>query len=369
MENVPTLVSNTFVKDFQKWETRLQQIGYSNFFEILNSKDYGIPQNRQRIFMVSILNDECEYSYQFPIKMELKHRLKHFLEHNVDDKYFLSKDMIERISKWNAQQDPLKDIDKEKNIVSCLTARGAGEEHSGMVLINENAYVEKKYKNFIDKNGYIPNNFNPYNEVEIKDDIAPTQTTHCGSPTSSSTVLIKENSDGVRNDKVITIGNYGGGHHAKDITDANGLMPTITTGNHGLGQTIAIKNNNSKGYEIAEEEEDGIDISTRMETHRGTVQKGMCQTLTCQGGNNVGIATKGLRIRKLTPKECMALMGYKEECYNSMVEVGLSDSAIWHIAGDSIVVSVLISIFSKLFYDDRHIDIVNNYVEEVRKYN
>lgn len=93
------------------------------------------------------------------------------------------------------------------------------------------------------------------------------------------------------------VGNYGNGHHAKDVYDPNYVAPTITTGNHGLGQTIIekerkkgipIKNATEQGYLLAEDG-DGVDISTRMGNHRGTVQKGSCQTLTCQGGENVGV--------------------------------------------------------------------------------
>ena len=102
--------------------------------------------------------------------------------------------------------------------------------------------------------------------------------------------------------KVNVVGNYGNGHHAKDVYDPQGISPTITTGNHNLGQTIIdidktngggllIKNATNQGYLLAEIG-DGIDISTRMESHRGTVQKGSCQTLTCQGGENVGVVVK-----------------------------------------------------------------------------
>lgn len=81
--------------------------------------------------------------------------------------------------------------------------------------------------------------------------------------------------------KVNVVGNYGNGHHAKDIVDSSGLMATITTGNHNLGQTVLIKNATKQGY-LEAENGDGIDISTRMESHRGNVQKGKSQTLTTQ---------------------------------------------------------------------------------------
>ena len=72
-----------------------------------------------------------------------------------------------------------------------------------------------------------------------------------------------------------------------------------------------------------------------------------------------------LRIRKLTPKECLKLMGFTEQDYNAMKEIGLSDSAIYHCAGDSVVVSCWVSIVSPLVNEkNKHIEIVDRYVEK-----
>ena len=87
MENVPQVVCS----DFTKWQLKLESLGYKNYVEILNSKNYGIPQNRKRCFMISILGD---YSYDFPMKLKLKYKLKDMLEHDVPDKYYLSERMI-----------------------------------------------------------------------------------------------------------------------------------------------------------------------------------------------------------------------------------------------------------------------------------
>ena len=114
---------------------------------------------------------------------------------------------------------------------------------------------------------------------------------------------------------------------------------------------MKIKNATKQGY-LEAKIGDGIDISSRMKSHRGTVQKGISQTLTCQGGNNVGVivdSMDSIKIRMLTPKECIKLMGFERKDYQAMVDAGLSDSAIYHCAGDSIVVSVLIGIFGQMF--------------------
>lgn len=133
MENVPEVVGLGNLEDFTRWENKLVSLGYTNFWQILNAKNYGIPQNRRRCFMVSILGN---YSYDFPVRLKLKYKLKDLLDSDVDEKYYLTDDSIERISNWKAQQKPLENIESNLSISPTLTARGAGEEHSGMVLID-----------------------------------------------------------------------------------------------------------------------------------------------------------------------------------------------------------------------------------------
>ena len=148
MENVPEVIGAGNVSHFNKWLEKLETLGYTNHFKTLNAKDYGIPQNRRRVFMVSILGD---YAYDFPIKIKLKYRLKDFLEKKVDEKYYLSDKDIERISNWCSQEKPLENaIDVEQDsdkVMGTLTARGAGEEHSGMKLVKvgkENGIMVKE---------------------------------------------------------------------------------------------------------------------------------------------------------------------------------------------------------------------------------
>src|SRR5699024_9658861 len=94
MENVKHLVSKKFKADFDEWVDELKEIGYTTYWAVLNSKHFGIPQNRERVFAVSILGDHT--LYQFPQKRELKKVLKDFLQEDVDDKFYLRKDLQER---------------------------------------------------------------------------------------------------------------------------------------------------------------------------------------------------------------------------------------------------------------------------------
>ena len=78
---------------------------------------------------------------------------------------------------------------------------------------------------------------------------------------------------------------------------------------------------------------------------------------------------KELRIRKLTPKECLRLMGFTDDDCQALKDIGLSDSAIYHVAGDSLVVSVMASMLYPFVYDKEqgHIEIINNYVDRIVK--
>lgn len=88
MENVAALVTEKFLPFFLEWERLMVRYGYTNYNRVLNAKDYGIPQNRERIFMVSIHN--AEQSFYWPEPMKLDKRLKDVLETDVNEKYYLS---------------------------------------------------------------------------------------------------------------------------------------------------------------------------------------------------------------------------------------------------------------------------------------
>lgn len=95
MENVKNLVGKKFKPDFDKWLQKLEELGYTNYWQVLNAKNYGIPQNRERVFCVSILNDN--QGYKFPKPFELELRLKDLLEDEVEEKFYLSKEQVDRI--------------------------------------------------------------------------------------------------------------------------------------------------------------------------------------------------------------------------------------------------------------------------------
>lgn len=100
MENVPEVIGTNNIKHFAKWLEKLETLGYKNKWQRLNAKDYEIPQNRDRCFMVSILGD---YYYDFPKTKPLKLKLKDMLETNVDESFYLSERMVDYFEKHSEE--------------------------------------------------------------------------------------------------------------------------------------------------------------------------------------------------------------------------------------------------------------------------
>ena len=96
-ENVKNLLSKKHRHNFDSYLKKMEELGYTNYYQVLNAKNYGIPQNRERVFTISIKKD-IDKGYKFPPKQELKLKLKDMLEDEVDEKYYLSDKMIQYIS-------------------------------------------------------------------------------------------------------------------------------------------------------------------------------------------------------------------------------------------------------------------------------
>lgn len=256
-ENVKNLLSKKHRHNFDAYLETMEQLGYTNYYQVLNAKDYLTPQNRERVFTISIRKD-INKIFTFPKPIPLKLKLKDLLEEEVDEKYYLSDEMLNNIS-----------------------------------------YVSKKYNEFLNEKGYIPEMLNPYNKTEIKD-VAPTQSTQCGSSTSSSTVLLKSKCK-----------------RLKSLIDKT-------------------------------EFEEGKVLN--MDLYNQTTNENISQCLT-EPHHNSQRLFDGLRIRKLTPKECWRLMGFTDEEFEKASQVN-SNTQLYKQAGNSICVPVLIAILNNLLKGD-----------------
>lgn len=111
MENVKNLVGKKFKPQFDEWLRYLEGLGYTNYWQVLNAKDYGIPQNRERVFVVSILGEHKPY--KFPEKIKLEKKVKDLLESDVNPKYYLSEEMVKKLTlNTNLNENRTKGIKK-----------------------------------------------------------------------------------------------------------------------------------------------------------------------------------------------------------------------------------------------------------------
>ena len=123
-ENVKNLIGKKFKEQFQIVLDSLERAGYNNYYQVLNAKDYGVPQNRERVFIVSIRKDIDNGLFEFPKPFPLMKRLKDVLEESVDEKYYLTDPMVERLFTTSYQQNKYENcVTKEDGVVGTLCAR------------------------------------------------------------------------------------------------------------------------------------------------------------------------------------------------------------------------------------------------------
>jgi len=116
MENVPQVVSDANIKDFHSWQDFLAEKGYTNYVDILNAKDYGVAQNRERCFMVSLLG---KWNYKFPQPIPLTKTMKDYLEDEVDEKYYINSEKAQKLIQQLIKSGQLR---VTQNVSYCLDA-------------------------------------------------------------------------------------------------------------------------------------------------------------------------------------------------------------------------------------------------------
>ncbi len=359
MENVPQVHGADNVKDFNKWQLRLEELGYKNYFQDLIATDYGIPQTRNRTFMISILGD---YSYTFPKPIPLELKLKDMLEKDVDEKYFLSDKQIKDIQNWNAYEKPSETIDKD--ICKTLTTR-IGAYCSGMQLVKDTPnYIEWEDGKNIQMNcrawktDKVVATLNTGGETKIVENM---KTKLCNN-------LIKEGK--VKENDVIRH-SYTSSRNKdwdKRSVEQNNLSPTLDTRCDCLGVCVGTYQysksdkfmNGKDRLQIGKEVSDTLQTTQKEgvvtignyspsnhNASRVVDNDGLAPTVMENHGTVTATNVSNLRIRKLTPKECWRLMGFSDEAYEKAAQVN-SNSQLYKQAGNSIVVNVLTEVLRNL---------------------
>lgn len=320
MENVPQINSPKNKSDFRLWQQRLEELGYTNNIKVLNAKNYCIPQHRARCFMVSVLGNQ---HFNYAKEMKLTNNLSTLLEHNVDTSYIISNDKIKTLIK------PLETED---------------------IVLKQVAQLK--------------NNFDSIGRVYAIDGLAPTLNT-CGGGQREPKILIKE----------ATKKGYAEAHEGDSINleqpnsktrrgrIGKGVAQTLLT---NCNQAVVINTNNKRLIKLIKNTQFNKNDTLFLDAYNQTTNNKMAGTITTRvDASNATFIYNDLIIRKLTPKECWRLMGVKDADYSN-VAVNQSKSSLYHLAGDSIVTTVLMAIFGELLGLDYETKIAE-LVEELKE--
>lgn len=340
LENVKNLVGKRFKEQFFEWVYYLSELGYDTYWQVLNAKNYGIPQNRERVFAISIRKD-LNQTFEFPKPEELKIRLKDILEDEVEEKYYISNDKVQNLIKTL----------ENKEISNTIRAGGRGslDRHQwDLVAIgaSRGRYIENK-------------NSEQRLELNIQG-------------TSNTITTVQKDNYVVEIANPVRLGNiYGedkGTGFAGNVWDKKAISPTLTTMQGGNREPKIVIGSTQKNAYIGDGEFSPT-LTSAMGMGGGHVPMvGFDEKIiiddTQQGFNGIrcyqnyaptlrasryGLkTTDGIRIRKLTPLECWRLMGFDDEDFRKAEASGVSNSQLYKQAGNSIVVNVLEKIFENL---------------------
>ena len=349
LENVKNLVGKKFKPQFDSWIKWLDGIGYNTYYQVLNAKHYGIPQNRERVFAVSVRKDVDDGAFKFPETIPLTTRLKDVLEKNVNEKYYLPDERIQKI-------------------------------------LNSTFMQEKKYIQVEDEikviGNYMPSGHDASRVVDVGG-IAPTVKENHGTVTAIAEPFIVASR----------------GRNPDNPSDRTAGTPTVQRLEPNFsGATNTITTVQKDNYVIEPIVYD--DYNSRISADQNAIN-----TLTCNCGasaerNGVKILEPiivddiynnreprfytesaptlrserfGLkaidqpfikwRIRKLTPKECWRLMSFDDMDHDRAAQY-VSASALYKQAGNSICTCCLVAIFNSLLLGDSS----TNYKDKLVKY-
>ena len=348
MENVPDVIGSKNIIHFAKWLEKLEKLGYHCYWQVLNAKDFGVPQNRERCFMVSLLGD---YLYEFPKKQKLEIRLKDILEKEVDEKYYLSSKAIEGSLKTNMARD-YKDpkcvvepqlmeltqnqpqsyrvYDTEGISVSLVANGGGMGAKTGLYMVNEPRICASR-----GRNSENPNSREKGLNTEQRIELGPEGISNTLTTVQKDNYVLESNLKTQLCNELIASGKV----QENDVIRHN-MCPTLDTRCDCLG--VVVNDNEPRVL-------GGI----REKKSNGGTQYYQQDRIY---DNNIAISVttafnpyylENIRIRKLTPKECFRLMGVKDEDFDKVAQ-NQSNASLYHLAGDSIVVNVLMAIFKNL---------------------
>ena len=318
-ENVKNLLSKKHRHNFDAYLETMEQLGYINYYQVLNAKDYGIPQNRERVFTVSILGNE---NYDFPNKQD-EANLQDFLEKDTDIK---TKPMCERA--FNKEYEQI--ITSDKDIYQCNVSSGYQDCKVGIKVSptiragNNCTHILQRFE------------FPPKQELKLK-----------------LKDMLEDEVDEkyYLSDKMIKYISATGTANFKNPDCKINLdiaRPLTTDQNKRAGTTNYLSDELPNNYDLRVIKDGGLYENRQA----GSIynKNGLCPTITTEASQNWNILLNDCpRIRKLIPKECWRLMGFDDADFEKASKVN-SNTQLYKQAGNSIVVNVLEAILKNLLF-------------------
>ena len=377
LENVKNLVGKKFKPQFDEWLDYLESLGYTSYWKVLNAKDYGVPQNRERVFVVSILGDHKPY--KFADKIPLNKCIADMLEDEVDEKYYINKPfhLVDKGHQAELDikgQDCIKRVYATDKVSPSLTTMQGGLREPKILehKIYQNVKV-RKYNVDIDELKKTLKDAKNKSSMTIKDiasklDVSKTTVEHwfrsdnCFSiPDENIWFDLKKLLD-ITTDKFDkSIMEFEIKPNEYDMSNrvyrANGISPTLTaSGESGAKKIIEYKDKKvelpcicaSRGRNPENPSDRTVGAPTEQRLEFNT--KGTSNTITTVQKDNY-VVEPTYRIRKLTPRECFRLMGMRDDDIDKIQAAGISNTQQYKMAGNSIVVNVLEAIFKNLFME------------------
>lgn len=342
IENVKNLTSKRFKQQFESILNDLSELGYTNYWKVLNAKNFGIPQSRERVFIVSVRNDIAQNNFCFPQEIPLLRKLKDLLEDNVDEKYYLSENAIGRLIKKNNRL--IRNLENP-DVSSCIIAGYYKVDGRNNQYISDNNV--KRITGIYDSENKTHQAGSIYNPIGI----SPTLTTMSNGGNKQPFILVHE-------------GTKKGYTEAREGDSINIAYPNNISKRGRVGknvsQTILTSPNiavleNSKEFSqpkvqdriydskgiyptvIASGFKPKIAERKMFNSFNNKMITDIAPTQTCSCGNVTSTAAilvsedfkTYMRIRKLTPLECWRLMGFDDKDFYKAKSVGISDTQLY----------------------------------------
>ena len=357
MENVDALVSKKYIDSFNNWLERLENLGYHSYYQVINAKNAGVPQNRKRIFVFSILKEIDTGKFTFPVPFDNGIRLKDVLENTVEERYYLSD---EKVASFLGNLIKTEDEDT-------VSVKQATKE--GYIKCELPGVADLSYPESTTRRGRVQEN------GTVSPTLTAAQTGICKLEKITTTrgaeiascVRASYFKNGNRNiEENIKSGKGYEGIIEKYGCDKSNNSPQIIERANCITarEDRGISNHKSEGTAVIEKI-GNINPSSKGINGNGFGENGLAPTLTTNKGEEPKIAissdtsyiTPYIRIRKLTPKECHRLMGFDDIDVDRCKAVGMSDAQGYKQAGNSIVTNVISLITEHLYkaqYDESY---------------